>query len=273
MSEPSDAGPGPVIDRSSKIRLTGLFFVILIPLGFLIVLSLGSGWTYPNLFPDRIDGMPWEMLLRDGDGLRRSGATSIVLSMVVGSVSTIFGLMSGRAIQGRCSGFWRFFVYLPFVCSPMIASTSLYDLLIRARLVGTMTGVIFSQTIFATAFATIFFAEFWSERIHRLEVLVRSLGGRSMAVWRHVILPEGKGLIVICFCQSALYSWLDYGLVSLIGGGRVVTLPVKFFGYVREGSVNMAAMASLVLVLPVGLSFFLAMSSRVFSMFRSQAKD
>lgn len=268
---------GEEIPRKPKSSIRGhqlgisrglLLTSVLLPYGLLMLLSLGSGWSFPNLLPDRINGAPWLALLLDHDGLRRAGLWSLLLSGIVGGLSTFLGLLGGRAIRRSQSDVWRFFIYLPFVCSPIIASTSLYDLLIRLKLVGTVTGIVLSQSVFATSFAVIFFSELWTDHTQRLERLVRSLGGGTAAVWRHVVIPEGRGLILICFCQSALYSWLDYGLVTLIGGGKVVTLPLKFFGYIREASVNHAAMASLVLLFPVGLCFLLTITSRVFARFR-----
>ncbi|MEZ6090222.1 MAG: hypothetical protein R3C05_19785 [Pirellulaceae bacterium] len=40
-----------------------------LPYAWLLWLSLGSGWSYPNLGPDRIDFSPWRAFADDGSGL------------------------------------------------------------------------------------------------------------------------------------------------------------------------------------------------------------
>ncbi len=232
-------------------RLIGLACVVVVPFGILLMLSVGSGWTFPHVVPDRIDGSPWRWLSGDRDRLFSSLVTSVMLSTAVGTLATAFGLVIARFVRRSNSSILRFAVYLPLVVSPVIAATSLYDLLIRLQLAGTLPGVLFAQLSFATSFGAVFFLEVWSDRTDRLELLVRSLGGRTRDVWKHVVIPEVRGLIPICFVQCAMFSWLDYGLVSILGGGRVVTLTMRLFGYIREASVNYAAMAAFVLVSPI----------------------
>ena len=48
-----------------------------------------------------------------------------------------------------------------------------------------------------------------------------------------------------------MISWLDYGLTTVIGGGRVQTLMMRLFSQIREGSVAQAATSALLLSLPL----------------------
>ena len=259
MSEPAStvpaADPRPLVEN----RLLKLVPVVLVlwPYGLLLVISLGSGWTFPGLLPDRLDLAAWRHFASDRDNMAVAVATSAGLSLIVGTASTFGGLLAGRAIRRTRFRFWRFLVYLPFVISPVIVGICLYDLLIRLRLAGTIAGVVLLQSMFALSFATVFFSEFWSPRAERLEQLVRNLGGNDWAVWRHAVFPQARGLILICFLQTALSSWLDYGLVSVVGGGHVPSVTIRLFAYIREASVNQAALASLILLAPALAGFFL----------------
>ena len=224
--------------------------LVLGPYAILVLLSLGSGWTFPRMAPDRLDFLPWRNLLADQHGLGQAIGTSLSLSLAVATLSTAGGLLAGRALRRTARGPWRFAAYLPFAISPVIAGVGLYDLLVRLQLAGTPSGVILVQAVFGIAFASVYFSELWTTRTDRLEALVRNLGGSVWQVWRHAILPPSAGLIAVCFLQAALFSWLDYGLVLVVGGGQVETLTMRVFAYIREASVNQAAAASLVLVAP-----------------------
>ncbi len=57
-------------------------------------------------------------------------------------------------------------------------------------------------------------------------------------------------MLLICFFQTFLISWFQYGLTLLIGAGKVQTLPIKVYDYVNEANIFYAAMASCLLILP-----------------------
>ncbi|MFO0977999.1 MAG: hypothetical protein U0996_16455 [Planctomycetaceae bacterium] len=231
-------------------------------LGVLLVLSLGSGWTFPNLLPDRMDAGPWRQSFAVGSGLLRSLLVSCSLSCLVAATSTTAGLLLARQLRHSRGPLVLYFLYLPFVISPVIAGICLYDLMIRLHLAGTFVGVLLIQSAFATSFATIFFRSAFSDRMQRLEDLIRTLGGNRATIWRHAIWPQCRGLIRICLIQTALFSWLDYGLVSVIGGGQVIPVTVRLFSLIREASTNQAALASLVLLLPAILAMIFALVIR-----------
>lgn len=234
-----------------------VIFLVCCPLILLLQLSLGSGWAFPNLLPDRLDGAPWSTTFGTGSSLVRAVGTSVFLSITTASISTSLGFLLARWLRHQSGLLVNYVLYLPFVVSPVVAGVCAYDLTIRLHLAGSFPGVLLIQCLFATCFSAIYFREALGHRLERIENLIRMLGGDSLSVWQHGIWPQCRGLIVICLIQTALYSWLDYGLVSVIGGGNVIPLTVRLFGYIREASTNMAALASLMLMMPAIAGLFL----------------
>ena len=239
------------------ITLTSTVLIVLFPFGLLTLISLGSGWSFPRLIPDRLDYAAWKHVFSDRDQMLVAIRTSVFMSLTVATLSVTGGLTIGRAIRRAHSSLANFLVYLPFVISPIVVGICLYDLLIRMQLIGNVMGVILLQTVFALSFASVFFSELWSPRAERLEQLVRNLGGSHWNKWRHAVFPQISGLILVCFVQTALYSWLDYGIVSIVGGGSVSSVTTRLFGYIREASVNQAAQSSLILLAPALLGFLI----------------
>ncbi len=125
--------------------------VLLAPYGLLLLLSLGSGWTFPNLLPNRLDAGPWRRWAAEREGLARSVATSVTLGLAVGAVATTVGFGLARSFRGPPTGGWRFVAYLPFVVSPVVLATTLYGPLAWAGLAGTALGVAAAQTVVALA--------------------------------------------------------------------------------------------------------------------------
>ncbi|MEN9556710.1 MAG: hypothetical protein RLZZ232_2996 [Planctomycetota bacterium] len=223
---------------------------LLLPWAVLLVLSLGVGWQYPSMFPETLNLLPWRMLLTQRQLLLSSLMTSLLLSLTVAVLATLAGLLISRILRQVRSAIPAFLVFLPWVMSPVVAAVCLYDLFIRLGLAGTLTGVLLAQTLFATSFAAIFFMDLWTHRTDREESLIRTLGGGTWQVWQHVVLPNCRPLLPVCLVQTGLFSWLDYGLVSMIGGGHVSTLTLRLFALIREASIHQAALASLLLTLP-----------------------
>ena len=233
-----------------RVESVCLSACILLPYTVLWILSLGTGWDYPSLLPQQRNLVPWHNLFSQSSGVLSSLLTAAWLSVTVSLLATISGLLISRILRRTRSWLLSFLVFLPWVLSPVVVAGCFYDLLVRCNLAGSVTGVIYSQAIFATAFAAVLFRDTWTDCMHRREALVRSLGGGTMDVWRHVVLQQSRPLILVCLVQTALFSWLDYGFVSMIGGGRVQTVTLRLFALIREASIHQAALASLLLALP-----------------------
>jgi putative spermidine/putrescine transport system permease protein len=234
-----------------------LFTFFLTPYLFLLTLSTGNGWTYPRLLPDRIDFTPWYHFFNDTHRTLTAFTNSLFLSIVVATLSTTLGLIFGYRLR-RKSRISSLVIFLPFVVSPMIVGICFLDLAIRINLASSYLGIILGQLFFAFAFATIFFSELWDRDIDRRMALVESLGGSSVTVVRHALLPRIWPLIVVCWTQTAMFSWLDYGIISIIGGGVIRSLTLNLFAFIREGSVNQAAQAGIVLMTPPLLAMLIA---------------
>ena len=83
-----------------------------------------------------------------------------------------------------------------------------------------------------------------------MEDLVRTLGGTTWQLYRRVLLPLSRAPMAICFFQTFLISWFQYGLTLLVGTGKIQTLPIRVYAYVNEADPGYAAVASALLMLP-----------------------
>ena len=65
-----------------------------------------------------------------------------------------------------------------------------------------------------------------------------------------VLLPLARPLLVTCLFQTFLIGWFDFGLTNFLSVGKVQTLTVQVFTYIREANSRLAAVAALLLILP-----------------------
>lgn len=229
----------------------GVAVLCVAPFAYLALLSVAGPWEFPALLPASLRSDRWTGLLAGGQGLASSLGVSLLVSVTVGLLSTSAGFVTARAVSDhpRRPAF-LVLTYLPFAASPVILGVCLLYVYIRLGLAATVPGVVLAHLIFAYAFAVVFWVPFWNAEKRAFADLVRTLGGGPFDLYRRVLLPLSRGPFLVCFFQTFLISWFQYGLTLLVGSGKVQTLPLKVYDYVNEANLGYAAVASLLLLLP-----------------------
>lgn len=223
----------------------------LFPFALIVMLSAGWSWPFPHILPLRWTAAPWRTVFDGSDAIGSTFVLSCGLSAVVAVIATAGSFLAARFIAyHRHRRTLLILAYVPYVISPVVLAVCLLYLYIRAGIDGTVAGVIMAQTILAFSFGTIFFVDFWNDEKLALEGLVATLGGTTPQLYRRVLLPISRGPLLLCFFESFLISWFQYGTTLLIGEGRVQTLSLRVFAYVSEANPAYAALASCLLVIP-----------------------
>lgn len=233
-----------------RLLASMLFGFLVFPFVLVIALSFSRSWIYPRLIPE-LTAQRWAELLSGRGGLAEAFFISVVLSFTVAAISTAASYVTARYVSYHPHrDVILTAAYAPYVMSPVVLGVCILYLYIRMGVDGTFVGLMMAQTIFAFSFGVIFFAAFWNREKLELEQLVHTLGGSSWDAYRRVLIPMSREALLLCFFQTFLISWFQYGLTMLIGGGRVQTLPLKVFDYIAEANVSYAAVASCLLILP-----------------------
>jgi len=223
----------------------------LIPFGVLLYLSLSAQWYYPSLFSHSFTLEHWKWFLGGNSELLNSAILSIFLSLSVAASATAAGFLSSRVIAyHHGSKWWLLSAYFPYVIAPVVFAVMLNFYFLRFGLTGTLPGVALAQFFITFPYAVLFFFGFWNERIQNLENLVATMGGNFKTTFKEAILPSAKGLLAVCFFQTYLISWFEYGLTQFIGVGKVQTLTIMVYRYISEANPYLAALAGFLLVCP-----------------------
>lgn len=230
-------------------RVLAVSFIF--PVVYLLLLSVAGSWIFPHILPETITFERWLALITGSNDLFGSLMLSLVIAFTVALLSTFGGFFSSKQIAYHPKrSLWMRLSYFPFVLSPIIYAALLYFYFIRSGLSGNILGVILGQLLIAYPYSVILFSGFWGKRIQNMEQLVQTLGGNRWQAYRRLLLPMAQGLLLVCFFQTFLISWFEYGLTTLIGVGKVQTLTLKVFQYINEANFYNAALSSSLLVLP-----------------------
>lgn len=234
-----------------KALVAGLLALFVLPFGYLLLLSLATGWRFPALGPDGLTGAHWTNLGSAGGNWVASAATSLLLATLVGLASTLAGFLTARQLAAHPRRrLWLALAYFPYAFSPVIYAHCLKFFFNVSDLSGSIPGVLLAQFILTYPFAMLLFFNHFDHRLYAMEKLTYTLGGTARAAFWRVLVPVSGPVLLICFFQTFLISWFEYGLTSVIGLGQVRTLTIAVYQYIGEANPFVAALASCLVILP-----------------------
>jgi putative spermidine/putrescine transport system permease protein len=222
-----------------------------VPLG---MWAFSSRWFYPDLWPQSWGLRAWAYIFDTaGSQITLGLLQSVGVSGVSALLAVIVGLPAGRALglyHFRGKHVLSILLTLPVVVPPLCVVMGLHLWFIRLGLAETFTGVILVHFVFCLPYAVFVLWGVFANYDPDLEDQARTLGAGLWRVWCRITLPMVLPGVVVAGLFTFLLSWSQYLSTLIIGGGRVVTLPILLFALMGSGDRPVAAAVSLVFVFP-----------------------
>lgn len=236
-----------------------------LPLG---LWAFSSRWFYPNLWPQEWGLRAWAYIFNTaGSQITLSIFQSVWVSSLSAFLAVAVGLPAGRALglyHFRGKNTLAVLLTLPVVVPPLCVAMGLHLWFIRLGLAESFTGVVLVHFVFCLPYAVFVLWGVFANYDPDFEDQARSLGAGIWRVWSRITLPMVLPGVVVAGLFAFLLSWSQYLSTLIIGGGRVVTLPILLFALMGSGDRPVAAAVSLVFVLPALL--ILLISARYLGM-------
>ena len=228
-----------------------LIIVFLTPFAYFLTASVAINYRFPLLIPEGLTGDYWQQIFSGNSTIGGSILTSILISTLTATLATAVGFMVSKSLAYHPQRpIFEVLAYLPYAFSPVVYAYCLNFFFNKANLTGNTEGVILAQFILTFPFAIILFFNHWNNELKAFEQLTYTLGGSVFQAYQRVLLPMSKPILTLCFFQTFLISWFEYGLTAVIGLGKVPTLTIKVYQFIGESNVYFAALASCLLVFP-----------------------
>jgi putative spermidine/putrescine transport system permease protein len=243
------------------IALAVLASCALVPIGVALIGSIASRWFWPALLPAEWTLRAWNYLVTGSGGIGSALATSSALAVVVAALAVVVAVPAARALSlhtFRGKRVVMFALLLPMLAPPLAAAMGLHSVFLRAGLADSFLAVVLVHLIPAVPYATLVLTGTFSGFDPDWEAQARTLGASSWSVWTRITLPAIAPGLALAAILAFVVSWSQYVLTLLIGGGRVLTLPLVLVAFQRGGDEAVAAALSVVFVAPVLLLFALA---------------
>ncbi len=229
--------------RLVRALLVGWFVLPLVPL---LIWSAAGRWSFPDALP-RSWGLGG---LREAvaNGAVDAAARSTLIGLAVAGLALPAGSLAARALVRLPVPAPRLVAALllaPVALPPFAVAMGLDVALLRARVPGPV-GVVLVLTVAALPYTVYVMRLAHGSQDPAVEEEARTLGAGPWAVWWRVRLPLlAPGLSAAAFL-AFLVGWGDYVVTLLIGGGRLVTLPL-LVGSAVAGTGNDGVVAVLAL--------------------------
>lgn len=259
---PSDAGkpaagagppePAPVRALRTAV-IVGIIAAVILPMVPLVVWSVSSGWFFPDLVPPELTGRGWSYVFSPTAMMGTALLNSLVIALAVTAICVVLGVPAGRAL-----GMYRFpgrslidyLILAPLLVPGISVVMGIHVAFIRFGLADAMIGVIIVHLLPALPYMVVVMRGVFANYSAEIEEQARSLGATPFRAFCAVTVPSVLPGIVTGGLFVFLISWSQYLLTLVVGGGRVLTLPVLLFSFANSGDNAVTAALSIVFMLP-----------------------
>lgn len=224
---------------------------ILFPIAVILVNSISTPVSYPQLLPSILTLKYWNNLLFHNSLLLESVITSIMIGTANGFASGIIGMMTARALVNHNwpgKKWMHQFSAVPLFIPSIALFLGIHIVLMRFRLVNSIAGVILAHMLVTIPYTTNIFVAFFQGIPSDIENVARTLGCPKWTSFRRILLPLLMPGVWLSFVIGFLISFSEYFSTFLIGGGRVMTLAGLMYPFVSNSDTSNGAVLGILFI-------------------------
>ncbi|MCB8814820.1 ABC transporter permease [Desulfosporosinus shakirovi] len=243
------------MDRSKAlghIVLVSILLVLILPFLVLIIWSFSQGWASNALLPNEFGLRGWRYLFSQQSRMLSSLGMSILISLVVTGFGMILSIPAGKAL-----GLYIFpgkrlielLVLAPTIIPTIAVGMGIQIAFIRYGLADTLLGVILVHLPLVLPYGIRIFASIYKALGTKWEDQAKILKANGWQRFWFTSLPFLYPGMISAGVLMFNVSFSQYFLTYLIGGGKIMTLPILLFPFVNSGDRVMASGLSLIFIL------------------------
>ena len=239
---------------------------VLLPIIPLAVWSVSHSWFFPAILPSELSGRAWAYIGSPLSKVIGALANSLLIAGLVTAAAAVLGIPAGRALglqRFRGKAILEFVILAPIIVPGLAVIMGIHVLFIKLRLVDTLFGVALVHLLPSLPYMVMVMSGVFANYNVEFEQQAFSLGAGRIRTFIHVTLPAILPGVVTGSLFVFLISWSQYILTVLIGGGRVITLPVLLFAFAAAGDNAVTAALCIIFLAPAVL--ILVFTSRYLS--------
>ena len=229
----------------------------LLPLLPQVVWSFAFNWFFPALLPQKWGLRAWAMVFAPSSQVGEAFVTSLLVALAVLLLCIPVGLPAARALAlyrfaGKRAIEWL--ILAPVIVPTLVVAMGIHISFIRYGLADRFAGVVLVHLVPTLPYFVLIMAGVFANYSTEYEETARTLGAGAWRTLRYVTLPLILPGLFVASLFTFLVSWSQYITTVLIGGGRVLTLPMVLFPFISAANHPRMAAVSIVFVLPAILA-------------------
>ncbi|MFP4549327.1 MAG: ABC transporter permease [Spirochaetales bacterium] len=236
-----------------RLVIVGIVAAVVLPLVPPLVYSFAGRWLFPSVLPSEWSPRAWAYVLAPRSRVLEAFFTSLLIASSVTAISVLLGVPAGRGLASLPSalrGVLEFLFFAPIIVPALAVALGLHVVFIRIGLSDTLFGVVASHLLPALPYMVLVMTSTFSNADDMLESQARTLGAGPVRAFLSVGLPNAIPGVLTGALFVFLISWSQYALTLLIGGGRIVTLPILLFAFASSGDYAITGALSVVFLVP-----------------------
>lgn len=241
-------------ERTILHQITFYTFVFIsgAPLIALVIFAFSEAWPYPRLIPEAYTLKH----LMDAFGSHRQAwgalAQSIFIAFSVTFITLVIAIPAAKALgvyAFKGKEWIKVVVLLPIIVPTITITMGIHTTMIKLGLTGTFIGVILVHTLFTLPYAVRLLTNVFEIIGEYYEQQAWMLGSKKLFAFRKITLPLIMPGILSASMISFIVSFSQYITTFLIGGGKIMTIPLVMVPYVQSGETEVSAAYSLLFIL------------------------
>lgn len=248
------------INPFRTIIYLGILLGVIIPMVPQLIWAFSHSWLFPNIVPSEWSSRAWKYIANPNTKVLSSTINSLIIAISVTAISILVGVPAGKALgmySFRGKNIVEMIILSPSIIPGLAVTMGMQVMFIRLGLADTMLGVIIVHLIPTIPYMTISMSGIFANYDPEYEEQARSLGAGSIKTFFLITVPAVFPGIVIGSMFAFLISWGQYILTVLIGGGRVITLPLLLFSFAGSGDFTLTSALSIIFLLPSIIILFI----------------
>ena len=236
--------------KNKKLILDIVLIAFISPILILMIWTVASRWTYPNLIPTDYSLRGFEYILNIEN--IKVLINSLYISCIVVFISIIISIPAAKAIaiyEFKGKELFELLVLSPIIVPMISVAMGIHIVFLIQGIANSIIGVIVINILPCIPYSVKMIADVYKLVGDKLELQAKVLGASSFNTFRYITLPLILPGIIGASSMCFIISFSQYFLTMLIGGGNVITYPMIMFPYIQSGDRTIASLYSLVFLI------------------------
>lgn len=242
------------------VTVLAILVILFLIAPILILFPISFSPTSYIVFPNQGFSTKWyEKLFSDAEWMMAI-QNSLKIAVITTVVSLVLGTIAATCmhrLSRRWKTIWGEYFRLPQTIPIIVTAISVYALLLKWHLQGTVLGMVIAHTVIALPFVVTTMNAGLESMNNNFEDAAVNLGANRFLAFFHVTLPMLRSSIGSSVLFAFLTSFDEIAVTLFITGPSVITIPKKMWDGIRLQIEPTIAALSVILVSTLTVGFLL----------------